>query len=99
MGAVLAVAGVGSASISKKLDKALYGDGDRGCNGKKSKSFTKARIKDCKQVSYAQAKLRPQKYPQGAGTYVGDRKLPNCSSSICTAPRTLFPTEVIKMTV
>ena len=78
MGAVLAIAGVGSASISKKLDKALYGDGDRGCNGKKSKSFTKARIKDCKQVSYAQAKLRPQKYPQGAGTYVGDRKLPNC---------------------
>ena len=48
MGAVLAIAGVGSASISKKLDKALYGDGDRGCNGKKSKSFTKARIKDCK---------------------------------------------------
>ena len=78
MGAVLAIAGVGSASISKKLDKALYWDGDRGCNGKKSKSFTKARIKDCKQVSYAQAKLRPQKYPQGAGTYVGDRKLPNC---------------------
>ena len=78
MGAILAIAGIGSAEISKKLDKALYGEGDEGCNGKKSKSFTKARIKDCKQVSYAQAKLRPQKYPQGAGAYVGSRKLPNC---------------------
>ena len=78
MGAILAIAGIGSAEISKKLDKSLYGEGDEGCNGKKSKSFTKARIKDCKQVSYAQAKLRPQKYPQGAGSYVGSRKLPNC---------------------
>ena len=78
MGAILAVAGLGSAEVTRKLDNALYGDGERGCNGKKSKSFTKARIKDCKQISAAQAKLRPSKYPHGPGAYVDRRKLPSC---------------------
>ena len=77
MGAVLAVVGVGSASITEKLDNALYGEGDKGCKGGKS-TYTRARMQGCKKVSYAQAKLRPSVFKGGAGAYVEGRKVPSC---------------------
>ena len=79
MGAILAVISVGSAEITQNLDEALYGEGSRDCNGKKSKTVANSTIKGCKKISFAQVKLRPDKYPDGAGHYYKTLKLPNCS--------------------
>ena len=79
MGAILAVMGIGGAVASSNVDKKLFGDGDRGCDTRgDSKSFSKFKMSGCKKVSYAKYKLRPQKYPHGAGLYVGEQKVPSC---------------------
>ena len=79
MGAILAVMGIGGAVASSNVDKKLFGDGDRGCRNGKSKSYSKFSMRNCKRVSYAKYKLRPEKYPHGAGLYVGDVKVPSCN--------------------
>ena len=87
MGAILAVISVGSAEITQNLDEALYGEGSRGCNGKKSKTVANSTIKGCKKISFAQVKLRPEKYPDGAGHYYKTLKLRHATTpALATFP-------------
>ena len=72
-------AGVGSAIEGKRFDNLIFGSGERGCNGRRSKSFSvvsvpaKFRCRNVDRVDYELDRdTRHPKYTQGIGYYMRD---------------------------
>ena len=68
-------AGIGSAVDGKKFDNEIFGSGKRGCNGQRSKSYSKVDVPrkfKCRHIDRIEWNLAPEKYPQGIGYYMRD---------------------------